>query len=224
MVEFFYNVDCNWPAEECFYPNIFIKGEREHLKFEIAPSQFRDKFSAEEIGVGAGYENGVTTFFTKSIDDVFKSCHVLNFINEEIGCSGFGSVFVDELFESVWCFYGSVRSAIKIKIYNMRIGYAFCSKFVGNYGHQTRFTTTTHSSNDFYHVSVVVKTSYFLEVCFSFEVIHVQKYSKCWVKMQVKGVRFVKGNECAPLNIVFSDIDRWGMLPSTFAKATVDRM
>ena len=148
----------------------------------------------------------MTSFFAKSIDDVFKSCHVLNFINEEIGCSGFGGVFVDELFETVGSFYGSIGSAIKIKIYNMRIGYAFCSKFVGNDGHQTGFTTTTHSSNDFYHVSVVVKTSYFLEVCLSFEVIHVQEYSKHWVKMQVKGVRFVKGNEFTPLNIVLQTL------------------
>jgi hypothetical protein len=28
------------------------------------------------------------------------------------------------------------------------------------------------------------------------------------MEMQVKGVRFVKGNEFTPLNIVFADIDR----------------
>ena len=30
-------------------------------------------------------------------------------------------------------------------------------------------------------------------------VIHVQEYSRCWMKMQVKGVGFVKGNEFTPL-------------------------
>lgn len=200
-VEFFCEIVGNRFPEECFHSDIFIEGEREHLKFEIASGQFRDKFSAEKIGVGAGYENRVTAFFAKSIDDFFESYYVLNFIDEEIDCAGFGSVFVDELFEAVRCFYGSVRSAIKIKIYNMRIGYAFCSKFFGNYGHQTGFTATTHSRDDFYHVGVVVKASDFLEVCLSFIEFHDRKYNKSVMNRQVKGVRFDLSLKYTPLNM-----------------------
>lgn len=198
-VEFFHKVAGDRFLEERLHAEVFVKGEREHLEFKVASCQFCGKFSAKEIRIGAGEKNGMTAFFAEGIDDFFKTCHILDFIDEKVCYAVVRRVFVDKLLKTVRSFYGSVGSAIKIKIDNMRFVYAVSSKFICNSRHQTGFSATTDTGYDFYDVGVVVKTSDFVKVCLSLEVIHVRKYSKAEVKTQVNGVDFGIISKVAPL-------------------------
>ena len=50
--------------------------------------------------------------------------------------------------------------------------YAISAKFIGNSRHHTGFSATTDTSYHFYDVGIVVETSDFVEIGFSFEVVH----------------------------------------------------
>lgn len=114
----------------------------------------------------------MTAFFAECIDDLFESFYVLDFIDKKICHSGVRCVFVDKLLKAVRCFYGSVRSAIKIQIDYMCFVYAISAKFIGNSRHHTGFSATTDTCYHFYDVGIVVETSDLVEIGFSFEVVH----------------------------------------------------
>ena len=63
---------------------IFFKGQREYFKFDVAAGELGDEFTAEQIGIGSGDEDGVAAVFAKAVKDRFKPFDVLDFIDEEI--------------------------------------------------------------------------------------------------------------------------------------------
>ena len=171
-VKFIHDIGGDRFAEKSFHSEVFVKGKREHFKFKVTSGKFCDKLAAEEIRVGSGYENGMSPFLTKGIDNFFETFYVLDFIDKKICDSGSWNVIVDELFKKVGRLNGSVGSTIKVNINDMRIVDAFFTKLLRYCKHQTGFSATANARQYLDDVGVVVKTSDFFQVCFSFIKIH----------------------------------------------------
>ena len=82
-------------AEESFHTKKFVEGERKHFKLKVSPCQLRDKFAAQEVGIGSGDENRMPPIGAEGIDYFLKPFYVLDFVDEEIGRTRGRRLFVD---------------------------------------------------------------------------------------------------------------------------------
>ena len=164
-------------AEKSFHANELVEGEGEHFEFKVSPRQLRDKFTAQEIGIRTGDEDGVSALDAECIYHFFKPLYVLDFIDEEVGRAGRRRLFFYELFKAIGGFDVFVWSAVKIKIDNMRIIRSSISHFVGNCFHKTGFAAAPDTGNYLYETCVLIKAANLSEVVFSLVVVHGWKFS-----------------------------------------------
>ena len=197
-------------AEKCLHAHKLIERERKHFEFKIAPGQLRDKLAAQEIRVGAGYEDGVPSFFAEGVDDFLESPDVLDFVNEEIGSSRIGCLGIDELLKSISRFDASVGSAVEVKVDYVVIVNASVANLVGNGCHQAGFAAASDAGNNLYDVGIIIKAANLAKVYFSFVEFHGVEYSISAASLQVKGVNFAKIAKPSPLTAVFAWLKRAG--------------
>ena len=58
--------------------------EREHVELEIAAGQLCGELSREEVGVGAGDEDGPSAIGPIAVDEIFKALDVLYLVDKEV--------------------------------------------------------------------------------------------------------------------------------------------
>ena len=199
LVKLIYKVGGDGFAEEILHPQKLVECEREHFKLKVSSSKLCDKLSTQEIGVGACYEDGMSSFDTKCIDHFLKSLYILDFINEEIGHAGRRRLFVNELFKLIGGLDVFIGTAVKIKIDNVRIVNAVDPHLVGNCFHKAGFSAASDAGYHLYESRVFIKAANLAEVVLSFVVVHGEKYSISAVKRQVKGVKYCSAMEFTPL-------------------------
>ena len=199
LIELIHKVGGDSLAEKFFHAKELVESEREHFKLKVSSGKFRDEFAAQEIGVGAGDEDGMPPFDTKGIDHLLKSFYILDFVNEEVGRAGRRRLFINEPFKLIGGFDVLVGTAVKVEIDNVRIVNAALSQLAGNCFHKAGFPTASDAGYNLYESRVFIKATNLAQVVFSFVVVHGEQYSISAAKSQVKGVDFRSVHEFTPL-------------------------
>ena len=199
LIELLDEVGGNALTEIFLHAQELVESEWEHFEFKVSSCQLCDKLAAQEVGIGSGDENGMSSLDSEGIDHLLKPLYVLDFVNEEIGCTGGRRPFVDEPFKAIRGLDVFIRTAVKIEVDDVCIIYAAFTHLVRNCFHKAGFAAASNAGNNLYESRVLIKAANLAEIVFSSIVFHGRKYSISAVKWQVKGADFYKQLENTPL-------------------------